>query len=89
MLPQDRVLALQQVFSESYQDLGPCGKVSGVQMHYIYQKDHKLCVNNTNREINYSLFGQCSLRSGRYIFGDNLILFIINAKFQNCIPIFL
>ena len=36
MLPQDRVLALQQVSSEFYQDLGPCGKESGVQMHYIY-----------------------------------------------------
>ena len=36
MLPQDRVPALQQVSSESYQDLVPCGKVLGAQMHYIY-----------------------------------------------------
>ena len=46
MLLQDRVLALQQVSSGFYQDLEPCEKVSGAQMHYIYFFKRE-AINNT------------------------------------------
>lgn len=54
----------------------------------LYLLKRKL-VNETTRAVIYPLFRQCRFRSSRNILCDDLVLFIINAKFQDGIPIFL